>query len=122
MNRTIHRRSLLQGAGIALGLPLLEAMSSPISAADSTYQPVSKTLRTTPRLICCYIPNGVNIKQWAPNDNGAGYTLSPTLEVLKEHRDDFTVLTGLGHPACKGGHSGADPWLTGSDLGRVPGA
>ena len=122
MNRTIHRRSLLQGAGIALGLPLLEAMSNPISAADSTYQPVSKTLRTTPRLICCYIPNGVNIKQWAPKENGASYTLSPTLEVLKEHRDDFTVLTGLGHPACKGGHSGADTWLTGADLGRVPGA
>jgi hypothetical protein len=73
-------------------------------------------------LICCYIPNGVNIKQWVPKDTGKNYTLSPTLEVLKEHRNDFTVLTGLGHPACKGGHSGADTWLTGADLGRVPGA
>ena len=122
MKRTLNRRSLLRGAGISLGLPLLDAMSKPLLASDSKYKPLSKSMRTTPRLICCYIPNGVNIKQWVPKDTGKNYTLSPTLEILKEHRDDFTVLTGLGHPACKGGHSGADTWLTGADLGRVPGA
>ena len=122
MNLTLNRRSLLHGAGITLGLPLLDAMSKSISAADSIYQPLMKSLRTTPRLICCYIPNGVNIKQWVPKDSGMGYSLSPTLDVLNEHRNDFTVVTGLGHPASKGGHSGADTWLTGADLGRVPGA
>lgn len=122
MKRTINRRSLLRGAGVAISLPLLDAMSASAEAADSVYRPLSKTQRATPRLICCYIPNGVNIKQWAPKDSGKDYSLSPTLEVLKEHRDDFTVVTGLGHPACKGGHSGADTWLTGADLGRVSGA
>lgn len=122
MKRTINRRSLLRGAGVAISLPLLDAMSASAEAADSVYRPLSKTQRVTPRLICCYIPNGVNIKQWAPKDSGKDYSLSPTLEVLKEHRDDFTVVTGLGHPACKGGHSGADTWLTGADLGRVSGA
>jgi hypothetical protein len=44
------------------------------------------------------------------------------LETLKDQRSDFTVLTGLGHPASKGGHSGADTWLTGADLESVPGS
>jgi hypothetical protein len=122
MRKSLHRRTLLHGAGIAMGLPLLEAMGQRLGAADSVYQPLPKSNKTAPRLICCYIPNGVNIKQWVPVDAGANYTMSPTLEVLREHRSDFTVLTGLGHPACKGGHSGADTWLTAADLGRVPGA
>ena len=38
------------------------------------------------------------------------------------HRNDFTVISGVGHPASKGGHSGADTWLTGADLAAVPGS
>jgi hypothetical protein len=65
--------------------------------------PGKKTDAVQPRLLCCYIPNGVNIKQWVPTDSGANYTLSPTLEALKDHRNDFTVLSGLGHPCLQGG-------------------
>jgi hypothetical protein len=57
-----------------------------------------------------------------PKDSGDAYTLSPTLETLKDHRRDFTVLTGLGHPASEGGHSGADTWLTAANLKAKPGA
>lgn len=57
-----------------------------------------------------------------PIDSGKNYTLSPTLNVLKNLKDDFTVISGLGHPAATGGHSGADTWLTGADLDAVPGS
>ena len=119
---SLSRRHLLRGAGVALSLPMLDAMLPRVMAAPSKFRPLQKSLGAHPRLICCYIPNGVNILEWVPKDAGTNYTLSPTLEVLKDHRADFTVLTGLGHPASKGGHSGADTWLTGADLEAVPGS
>jgi len=41
----------------------------------------------------------VNIAEWVPTTNGKDYALSPTLETLKEHQADFSVLSGLGHSA-----------------------
>lgn len=118
----LSRRSVLRGLGACLSLPLLEAMlPSSLRAAPSKFRPLAKSLGTQPRTIFCYVPNGVNILQWMPKGAGAKYVLSPTLEVLQEHRADFSVLTGLGHPNSKGGHSGADTWLTGADLSAVPG-
>ena len=91
-------------------------------AAPSTFEPWGKSNIVQPRMICCYVPNGVNIIEWMPTDSGAKYTLSPTLKVLEEHRAEFSVLTGLGHPASEGGHSGADTWLTAANLKAKPGA
>lgn len=64
----------------------------------------------------------MNIAEWVPKDDGERYSLSPTLEALKAHRDDFTVISGLGHPASQGGHSGADTWLTTANLKSKSGA
>jgi hypothetical protein len=121
-NKMVHlnRRSVLRGAGVALALPFLDAMTTAI-AAESKFRPRSESLLVHPRVLFCYVPNGVNILQWQPKEIGAGYELSPTLKVLEDVRDDFTVLTGLGHPRCTGGHSGADTWLTGADLRSIPG-
>jgi hypothetical protein len=117
----ISRRHVLRGAGVALALPWLQAMSAPLHGADSKFKPWAKSNGPHPRIIFCYVPNGVNILQWMPGGDGKGYDLSPTLKTLEDTRDDFTVLTGLGHPRCTGGHSGADTWLTGADLTAVPG-
>jgi hypothetical protein len=122
LGRPLSRRALLRGAGAALALPLLDAMV-PVSlrAAPSTFTPLAKSGGAHPRAVFCYVPNGVNIFDWVPAAAGRDYALSPTLEALKGHRERFTVLSGLGHPHAKGGHSGADTWLTGADLGAVPG-
>lgn len=117
----ISRRHVLRGAGVALALPWLQVMSPRASCADSKFKPWSKSNASQPRIIFCYVPNGVNILQWMPENAGKSYELSPTLKTLEEVRDDFTLLTGLGHPRCTGGHSGADTWLTGADLKSVPG-
>ncbi len=118
----LSRRHLLRGLGVALGLPLLDAMLPRGWGATSTFQPLDRSAATQPRLICCYIPNGVNILEWMPPDAGTDYKLSPTLETLKEHRSEFTLLSGLGHPVSEGGHSGADTWLTAANLKAKPGA
>ena len=122
-NEPLSRRYVLRAAGVALGLPLLEAMLPRAGAAPSTFKHWPKSeAKPQPRLICCYVPNGVNILEWMPSDSGAKYTLSPTLAALKDYRSDFSVLTGLGHPASQGGHSGADTWLTAANLKSKPGA
>lgn len=123
LRQSISRRTMLRGLGAAIALPVLEAMLPESAfAAPSQYKPLAKSLGKQPRLICCYVPNGKNIFHWLPKEKGVGYALSPTLEPLANLRDDFSILSGLGHPHSQGGHSGADTWLTGADLKAVPGA
>ncbi|QDV68689.1 hypothetical protein Poly24_24020 [Rosistilla carotiformis] len=122
MQRTFTRRSVLRGLGTCLSLPLLDAMVPTADAAPSKFRPLERSLNPQPRMICCYVPNGVNIAKWVPEQAGRDYVLSPTLKALEPHRQDFSVISGLGHPAAKGGHSGADTWLTGADLGAKSGS
>ena len=123
ITRPLSRRTVLRGFGATITLPLLEAMMpNTLLAAPSTFAPLAKSGATpAPRSIFCYVSNGVNIGDWIPASNGKGYQLSPTLETLKDHRADFSVLSGLGHPNATGGHSGADTWLTGANLRAIPG-
>ena len=82
MPQPITRRTVLRAAGVSLALPFLEAMRPRAVAAPSTFRPWPKSEVVQPRLLCCYIPNGVNILEWMPKDSGPNYTLSPTLSVL----------------------------------------
>ena len=43
---------------------------------------------------------------------GRDYTPSPYLELLKDHRDDFTVFSGVSHPDVDGGHPADNCFLT----------
>ncbi|MCA9045983.1 MAG: DUF1552 domain-containing protein [Planctomycetaceae bacterium] len=122
MRRRISRRHILRGLGVGLSLPLLDAMLPSVLGAPSQYKPLNESLSKQPRFIACYVPNGVNILEWMPEAAGRDYELSQTLSALSEHRNDFSVVTGIGHPHSQGGHSGADTWLTGADLKSVPGS
>ena len=116
IHHRMNRRTVLRGLGACISLPLLDAMLPTSCAAPSKFQPLSNSAGPQARIIFCYVPNGVNIFEWMPQSSGKDYQLSPTLSVLQDFQQDFSVLTGLGHPAAKGGHSGADTWLTGADL------
>ena len=121
--KRLSRRAVLRVAGAAVALPFLDAMLPRLQSAPSTFKSWEKSgVQAAPRMICCYVPNGVNIIDWVPKTDGTKYILSPTLEALKDYRDDFTVLSGLGHPQSPGGHSGADTWLTGANLKSKAGA
>jgi hypothetical protein len=86
----MDRRTLLRGAGVALGLPLLEAMipSAAQAAAAAT---------STKRLQVFYLPNGMVMQDFIPKQVGADYELSPILKPLEAYRDRFTVVSGLAH-------------------------
>jgi hypothetical protein len=95
-NRTISRRTVLRGAGVALGLPWLEAMTTTsLSAASKAKLPV--------RLAVLYMANGVNTAMWTPEGEGRDFKLSPTLEPLQDLKDEVLVLSNLWNAAANTG-------------------
>ena len=64
--KQMSRRTFLRGAGVAVGLPLLDAMA-PAWAAGGGTPPV--------RMCCMYFPNGVWEKDWVPQQTGSDYEL-----------------------------------------------
>ena len=109
------RRRFLQSTGIALALPLLESMR-PVFGADArstaetgtSGKPVDK-----PRRLFAICNNlGLLPESFFPTQAGLHYTLSPYLETLREHRDEFTVFSGVSHPEVDGGHPADNCFLT----------
>jgi Protein of unknown function (DUF1552) len=113
----LDRRTFLRGAGLALALPWLEAMTR----ADA---PAAK-----PRRFCAFFfGNGVALPSrdraeqqewhWFPHADGPDYTLNRSLEPLRPFRQDMTIFGGLSHPTSRMlvGHNTVDVWLTGADI------
>ena len=80
----------LRGLGTAIALPWLEAM---LPAAELTGAAAPAPRRNGMAFL--YVPNGVHMPAWTPEDEGAGFTLPPILEPWQPFRDDCCVLTGL---------------------------
>jgi hypothetical protein len=55
------------------------------------------------RMAVLYMPNGVNVKAWAPDGSGADFKLSPTLEPLADFKDRIVVARNLWNAAAKDG-------------------
>jgi hypothetical protein len=51
-------------------------------------------------------------KLFFPKGEGCNYSLSPYLEKIANHRDQFTVFSGLSHPGVDGGHRADKSFLT----------
>lgn len=90
MNTSLSRRRLLQGAGVGLGLPWLEAM-----AATGAKAPV--------RMAALYMPNGVNVDHWTPKGTGRDFELSKTLSPLAAVKDKLVVMSNLWNANSIGG-------------------
>jgi hypothetical protein len=126
--KVLPRRAFLRGAGVAMALPLLDAMTPALSGAAQNANPVR-------RLGFIYGPNGIarnfkGINYWTPKGEGSGYELSPILKPLAPYRDRMLVVSGLAqHQAdafddgANGDHTrGTSSWLTGVHPKRTEGA
>ena len=103
--RVIGRRRFLRGAGVALGLPFLDAMR-PAFAQKSNAE-------DTPRRMVAICNNlGFLAGGFFPKQAGRGYELSSYLNELRLFRDDFTVFSGVSHPDVDGSHSSEICFLT----------
>jgi hypothetical protein len=101
----LHRRSFLRSAGVAVALPLLDAMRPLARAASAPARPKR-------RMVCINTPLGVHPANFFPTTAGRDFVLSPYLEVLKEFRADFTVISGLSHPDVGPSHDSNQSFLT----------
>ncbi len=107
----LNRRHFLRGLGTTMALPLLDAMMPLRTNAAAVV--ASKPRRS----VFIYVPNGVNGMTWQVKKAGRDYDLSPSLQPLASHREDFTVFSGLHHPNGIGqAHVCADTWLTGAKI------
>src|SRR4051794_16062159 len=105
--RRLARRTLLKGTGVALALPFLDLMASPF-ARSAAAAAVSR-----PRRFLAINQNlGVLPDLFFPADGGRDYTPSPYLQLLAEHRQDFTVMSGVSHPGVDGSHTSDICFLT----------
>ncbi len=94
------RRKFLQATGVSLSLPVLESFG----AASG---------RTSPkRMIAINQDLGFIPKNFFPKTSGKEYRLSPYLEKIAAHREQFTVFSGLSHPGVDGGHRADKTFLT----------
>ncbi len=100
------RRRFLRGAGVTLALPLLDAFLPKASAAADA--PSGK------KMVCICTSLGIHAPFLFPGETGVDYALTPYLEMLGEHRRDFTLFSGLSHPDQNGanGHTSEMTWLT----------
>ena len=97
----ITRRTVLRGLGASLALPFLESMA-PVAAA------AAESAGAPPvRLAYCFVPNGVNLKNWVPESAGSNYKLPWSLQPLGAVKDDLLVLTGLTHDKGRANGDGA---------------
>src|SRR5881397_1527605 len=108
----LSRRKFLRGAGIVLSLPLLDAMTPAFGAAAKRLA-ADATPGGKPRRFFGICNNlGLLPEHFFPKESGRDYALSPYLDVLKEHRNDFTVFSGVWHPDVDGGHPADNCFLT----------
>ena len=125
----LPRRTFLRGAGVALGLPLLDAMVPALTALAQTPAAVAS------RLGFIYMPNGVaknspGIDYWTPTTEGRNFQMSQILAPLEPFRDRLLVVSGLdqnqaeaGNDGASGDHTrGTSSWLTGVYPKRTEGA
>src|SRR5262245_56426282 len=110
----ISRRRFLRGAGIALSLPLLDSMVPAFASITSRPEnSVATTPGGKPRRMFAICNNlGLLPDQFFPKESGRDYKLSTYLETLREHRNDFTVFSGVSHPDVDGGHPADNCFLT----------
>ncbi|MFY8201843.1 MAG: DUF1552 domain-containing protein [Pirellula staleyi] len=90
IKNALSRRTLLRGTGVAIGLPLLDAMI-PAMTAQALTPAAPNQLR---RLGYVYMPMGFNPSPWIPQGDTLD-TLPPTLQSLESIKKQVTVITGM---------------------------
>ena len=92
----VSRRRMLRAGGVALGLPLLDAMT-PAFAVDPGGQ-------SAKRFVSVSLALGLHAPNFVPKDAGRGYQASRYLQSIDDLREKFTVISSSSNPGVSGGH------------------
>ena len=85
----LSRRTFLRGAGVAVGLPLLDAMVPAWTALAQT------AASPKPRMGFMYLPHGAIMEQWTPAAEGTSFELTPILKPFAPFQKQLTIVSGL---------------------------
>lgn len=121
LGRPLHRRTFLRGAGVAMALPLLDAMLPSFARAQGA------PALPRSRFFAFYVPCGIHMASWDPPAEGPDFAMTPILEPLAAWRDRLVVLGGLhnrpARPDGPGDHAaGTGSFLTAAHCYKTEGA
>ncbi|WP_417849244.1 DUF1552 domain-containing protein [Thalassoglobus sp.] len=119
----LSRRNVLRGLGVSMALPFMESMTSrPLLGASALPAPPK-------RMAFIFVPNGVNLADWTPQQTGYGFDLPSILQPLAQVQDDLLVISGLTHDKGRANGDGpgdharsASVFLTGAQPRKTDGA
>ena len=122
----IDRRTLLQGVGTCLALPMLEAMTPSARLLSGA---ASNSGKFPQRTAFFYVPNGMHMPDWTPEQTGETFALPASLQPLESFRERLNVLSGLtldgarAHGDGPGDHArSVASFLTGAHPRKTDGA
>lgn len=103
----MKRRTFLRGAGAFVALPFLESAGPDWLGGTGRAATTGGSAAAPPpkRMLLIMSNMGVIPKNFFPETPGRGYESTPYLDILKAHRDQFSVFSGLSHPDVGGAHA-----------------
>jgi len=97
------RRQCLRACGVVLALPFLEGLLSTAAFAQA---------QSRRRMVAINLGLGFLESNFMPTKAGRDFELTQYLQVIKEFRNQFTVISGTSHPNVDGGHHAERSFLT----------
>src|SRR5438874_8144328 len=114
--KQLPRRTFLQGAGVTLTLPLLEAMVPAATALAQT------PTNPKPRFVGVFYPHGMAPGHWELEKEGPLPEKLPFItETLEKVKDQTVVITGLWSKSAEPpeGTTGSDHWVAAAFLTAI---
>jgi hypothetical protein len=106
---SLSRRTFLRGAGIAMSLPMLDAMIPAFRRKTLAAEVSSKPPR---RMIAIQTNMGILAQHFFPTATGADFELTAYLDLLKDFKSKMTVCSGVSHPDVDGAHEAERSFLS----------
>jgi hypothetical protein len=91
----LSRRTVLQGLGVTVGLPLLDAMIPAATAQSKT------AAKPAPRMGFIYVPHGSVLDRWSPKTTGTDFQLLQILKPLEPFKTHLTIVSGCRNKAAE---------------------
>ena len=112
----LPRRTFLQGAGVMLALPFLEAM---VPARALAQQSAAAQVKT--RFTGIFVPHGMAPGYWVPGAGGDAFDFPMIMKPLEPFRASTVIMSGLWSKSAEPppGVTGADHWVASAYLCAV---
>ena len=98
-SRLLSRRTVLRAAGVAVGLPLLDAMMPGGLRAEEKAEAL-----TPRRMVLVGRPLGLHAPHLFPEKSGPDYEATRYLKLFEPVRGDFTCISGISHLGYPAAH------------------